>query len=152
RLAKKDDDLRSVVDYLWEVAVLIEDGTMSDAERELRAAQDALRQALESGAPDEEIRRLTDKVREVLDKFMRPLAEQLRREGANDERPLDRDTRIIRPQDLKNMIDRIENLARNGSRDAARRLLDEMQALLDGLSRGKQARGDQGDQGMGQLD
>ena len=33
KLAKSDDDLRSVVDYLWEVAVLIEDGTMSDAER-----------------------------------------------------------------------------------------------------------------------
>jgi len=151
KLAKSDDDLRSVVDYLWEVAVLIEDGTMSDAERELRAAEDALRQALERGAPDEEIRRLTDKLRDVLDRFMRALAEQLRRDGT-DERPLDRDARIVRPQDLKNMIDRIENLARNGSRDAARRLLDEMQAMLDGLSRGKQARSEPGDQGTGQLD
>ena len=152
KLAKSDDDLRSVVDYLWEVAVLIEDGTMSDAERELRAAQDALRQALERGASDDEIRRLTDKMREVLDRFMRALAEQLRRDGTTDDRPLDRNARIVRPQDLKNMLDRIENLARNGSRDAARRLLDEMQAMLDGLSRGKQARSDPADQGMGQLD
>jgi len=151
RLAKSDDDLRSVVDYLWEVAVLIEDGTMSDAERELRAAEDALRQALERGAPDEEIKRLTDNLRDVLDRFLRAFAEQLRRDG-NDERPLDRNARIVRPQDLKNMLDRIENLARNGSRDAARRLLDEMQATLDSLSRGKQARSDSGDQGMGQLD
>ena len=152
KLAKSDDDLRSVVDYLWEVAVLIEDGTMSDAERELRAAEDALRQALERGASDDEIRRLTDKMREVLDRFMRALAEQLRRDGTTDDRPLDRNARIVRPQDLKNMLDRIENLARNGSRDAARRLLDEMQAMLDGLSRGKQARSDPADQGMGQLD
>jgi uncharacterized protein (TIGR02302 family) len=152
KLAKNDEDLRSVVDYLWEVAVLIEDGTMSDAERELRAAEDALRQALERGASDEEIRRLTDKMREVLDRFMRALAEQLRRDGTTDDRPLDRNARIVRPQDLKNMLDRIENLARNGSRDAARRLLDEMQAMLDSLSRGKQAHSDSGDQGMGQLD
>jgi len=152
RLAKNDDDLRAVVDYLWEVAVLIEDGTISDAERELRAAEDALRQALERGAPDEEIRRLTDKLRDVLDRFLRAFAEQLRRDGGSDERPLDRDVRIVRPQDLKSMIDRIENLARNGSRDAARRLLDDMQAMLDSLSRGKQARSDSGGEGMGQLD
>ncbi len=152
KLAKSDDDLRGVVDYLWEVAVLIEDGTISDAERELRAAEDALRQALERGAPDEEIRKLTEKMREVLDRFLRALAEQLRRDGTTDDRPLDRNARIVRPQDLKNMLDRIENLARNGSRDAARRLLDEMQAMLDGLSRGKQARSEPGDPGASQLD
>ena len=50
---------------------------------------------------------------------------------------------MIRPQDLKNMLDRIENLAKNGARDAARKLLDEMQAMLDNLSRTRQAQGGQ---------
>ena len=86
------------------------------------------------------LKTLSRKMREVLDRFLRALAEQLRRDGNTDDRPLDRNARIVRPQDLKNMLDRIENLARNGSRDAARRLLDEMQAMLDSLSRGKQAR------------
>src|SRR6185295_14005372 len=148
RLAKNDGDLVSLLDYLWEIAVLIEDGTMTDADRDLRAAQDALRQALERGASDEEIKRLTDRLREAMDRFMRALAEQLRRDGTVDERPLDRNTRIVRPQDLKSMLDRIENLARNGSREAARKMLDELQAMLDGLSRNKQARGDQNDGGM----
>ena len=153
RLAKNDGDLVSLLDYLWEIAVLIEDGTMTDADRDLRAAQDALRQALERGASDEEIKRLTDRLREAMDRFMRALAEQLRRDGTVDERPLDRNTRIVRPQDLKSMLDRIENLARNGSREAARKMLDELQAMLDGLSRNKQARGDQNDGGMSdQLD
>jgi uncharacterized protein (TIGR02302 family) len=144
KLARNDDDLRSVVDYLWEIAVLIEDGTMSDAERDLRAAQDALRQALERGASDEEIKKLTDQLRQALDRFMQALAEQLRRDGTTDARPLDRNTRAVRPQDLKSMLDRIENLARSGSRDAARRMLDELQAMLDNLSRNRQARsGDQ---------
>jgi uncharacterized protein (TIGR02302 family) len=138
-LARTDDDLRAVVDYLWEIAVLIEDGTMSDAERELRAAQDALRQALERGAGEEEIRKLTEQLRQALDKFMQALAEQLRRDGTTDARPLDRNTRIVRPQDLKNMLDRLENLARSGSRDAARRMLDELQAMLENLSRSRQA-------------
>jgi uncharacterized protein (TIGR02302 family) len=143
RIAKSDDDLRSVIDYLWEIAVLIEDGTLSDVERALRAAQDALRQALERGASDEEIKKLTDQLRQALDRFMQALAEQLRRDGTTDARPLDRNTRTVRPQDLKSMLDRIENLARSGSRDAARRMLDELQAMLDNLSRNRQARGDQ---------
>lgn len=143
RLAKADADLVAVVDYLWDVALLIEDGNMSDVERELRAAQDALRQALERGAGDDEIRRLSQNLRDKLDRFMQALTEQLRREdrGAN-EHPLDRNTRVVRPQDLKNMIDQIENLARNGARDSARRMLDEMQAMLDSLSRNRQARRD----------
>jgi len=149
-IAKTDDELRDVVDYLWEIAVLIEDGTLSDVERDLRAAQEALRQALERGADDNEIKRLADNLRQALDRFMRQLAEQLRRDGTTESRPLDRNTRTVRPQDLRNMLDKIESLAKQGSRDAARKLLDEMQAMLDGLSRNRQARGDQnsGEQGM----
>jgi uncharacterized protein (TIGR02302 family) len=152
KLARNDDELRSVIDYLWEIAVLIEDGTMSDAERDLRAAQDALRQALERGASDEEIKRLTDQLRQALDRFMQALAEQLKRDGTTAARPLDRNSRVVRPQDLKNMLDRIENMARSGSRDAARRMLDELQAMLDGLSRNRQARGDQNGEMDGTLD
>jgi uncharacterized protein (TIGR02302 family) len=150
QIAKTDDDLRDVVDYLWEIAVLIEDGTLSDVERELRAAQEALRQALEQGASEDEIKRLTDNLRQALDRFMQALAEQLKRDGTTEARPLDRNMRTVRPQDLRGMLDKIERLARQGARDAARKLLDEMQAMLDNLSRNQQARGNQnqGDGGM----
>jgi uncharacterized protein (TIGR02302 family) len=148
KLARSDDELRTVVDYLWEMAVLIEDGSLSDVERELRAAEEALRQALERGAGDEEIKKLADRLRQAMDRFLQALAEQMRRDGNTDARPLDRNARQVRPQDLKNLLDRIENLARSGSREAARRLLEELQATLDGLSRGKMARGDQGDSDM----
>ena len=43
---KTDDGLRDVVARLWSMAVSIEDGNVSEAEQALRAAQDALRQAL----------------------------------------------------------------------------------------------------------
>jgi uncharacterized protein (TIGR02302 family) len=143
KLSRNDEELRSLLDYMWEIAVLIEDGTMSDAERDLRAAQDALRQALERGASDEEIRRLTEQLRQALDRFMQALAEQMQRDGDTDARPLDRNARVIRPQDLKSMLDRIENLARSGARDAARRMLDEMQAMLENLSRNRRAQSGQ---------
>jgi uncharacterized protein (TIGR02302 family) len=143
KLARNDDELRSVLDYLWEIAVLIEDGTMSDAERDLRAAQDALREALERGASDEEIRKLTEELRQALNRFMQALAEQLRRDGTTEARPLDRNAQVVRPQDLQNMLDRIENLARSGARDAARRMLDQMQAMLENLSRNQRAQSGQ---------
>ncbi len=152
KLAKTDDELRGVLDYLWEIAVLIEDGTLSDVEKQLRAAQDALRQALERGASDEEIKKLTDQLRQALDRFMQALAEQLKRDGTTDARPLDRNAQVLRPQDLKNMLDRIENLARSGARDAARRMLDEMQAMLENLSRNRQAQSGQNGEMENMLD
>lgn len=152
KLAKNDADLVSLLDYLWQVAIDIEDGDMSDVDRELRAAQDALRQALDRGASDEEIKRLTDNLREKLEKFMQALTEQLRRQDRAGDRPLDRNARVVRPQDLKNMLDRIENLAKNGARDAARKMLDEMQAMLDGLSRSRSAQGQPDDGGNNPLD
>jgi uncharacterized protein (TIGR02302 family) len=152
KLAKNDADLISLLDYLWQVAIDIEDGDMSDVDRELRAAQDALRQALDRGASDEEIKRLTDNLRAALEKFMQALMEQLRRQDRAGDRPLDRNARVVRPQDLKNMLDRIENLAKNGARDAARKMLDEMQAMLDSLSRSRSAQGQPDDSGNNPLD
>lgn len=143
KLAGTDDELRGVLDYLWEIAVLIEDGTLSDVEQQLRAAQDALRQALERDASDEEIKKLTDELRQALDRFMQAIAEQLKRDGTTDARPLDRNAQVLRPQDLRNMLDRIEKLAQSGARDAARRMLDEMQAMLENLSRNRQAQSGQ---------
>jgi uncharacterized protein (TIGR02302 family) len=154
RLAKNDADLVSVLDYFWEMALQIEDGDLSDVERELKAAQDALREALQRGASDEEIKRLMDNLRAALDKFMQALTEQLRRQDQAGDRPLDRNARVIRPQDLKNMLDRMENLARSGNRDAARKMLDDMQAMLDSLSRSQQARGNpdgEGNDPLGEL-
>src|SRR4029453_8732205 len=86
--ARTDDALREVVARLWSMAVTIEDGSMSDAEQALRAAQEALKQALDRGATDEELKRLTDQLRAALDKFMQALAEQMRRNPQQLARPL----------------------------------------------------------------
>ncbi|CUU43909.1 hypothetical protein BVIRIDIS_29370 [Blastochloris viridis] len=145
--ARDDDGLREAADYLWQIAVRIEDGEMADAERELRAAEDALRQALERGVGEDELKQLTDNLRQALDRFMRELAEEMRRNPNRqaENRPLDRNTRVLRPQDLQAMIDRLENLARSGSRDAAQRMLDELQAMLDSLDRSRSGNMAEGD-------
>src|SRR5262249_19415791 len=99
--AKSDDQLRDVVSRMWDMAVTLEDGNVSDAENALRQAQEELRQALERGATDEEIKRLTDQLRAALDKFLQALAEQMRKNPQQLARPLDPNARQLRPQDLK---------------------------------------------------
>src|SRR5262245_55219172 len=86
--AKSDDQLREVVDRMWDMAVHLEDGNVSEAEAALRNAEERLREALERGATDEEIKRLTDDLRAALDKFLQALAEQMRR-NQQQARPLD---------------------------------------------------------------
>jgi uncharacterized protein (TIGR02302 family) len=142
--ADTDDSLRDVVARLWAMAVFLEDGNVSETEKQLRAAQDALREALERGASDEEIKKLMDQLRAALDKFMQALAEQLRK-NPQAARPLDPNTmRQLRSQDLRNMLDRMERLARSGAKDAAKQLLDQLQAMLDNLQMA-QPSGDMGD-------
>ena len=152
--ARSDDALRDVVGRLWSMAVTIEDGNVSDAEAALRAAQEALREALERGASDEEIKKLTDQLRAALDKFMQALLEQMQKNPQNMAR-VDPNARNIRPQDLKSMIDRLENLARSGAKDAARRLLEELNSILENLQMarpGGQMDGEQDDDMMSALD
>ena len=142
--AETDDGLRDVVARLWSMAVFLEDGNVSETEKQLRAAQDALREALERGASDEEIKKLMDDLRAALDKFMQALAEEMRK-NPQMARPLDRNQmRQLRSQDLRAMLDRMERLARSGAKDAAKQLLDQMRAMLDNLQMA-QPNGDQGD-------
>ena len=146
--ANTRDAMRETVDSMWALAVTIEDGNISDVEKALRAAQDALKEALERGASDEEIKKLTDNLRAALDNFMRQLAEQLRNNPQQLARPLDPNAKVMRQQDLKNMIDRMERLSRSGDKDAARALLDQMQQMLENLQMAQP--GQQGDGDMDQ--
>ena len=116
--ANTDDQLRDVVQAMWSFANTIEEGVVSDAEARLRNAQEALRQALERGASDEEIKKLTDELRAALNQFLQALAEQMRK-NPQMARPLDQNSRQLRSQDLQSMIDRMEQLARSGAKDAA---------------------------------
>ncbi len=131
--ARTDDAMREVVASLWALAVSIEDGDITDVDKALRAAQDALKQALDRGASDEEIKKLTQDLRAALDNFLRQLVEQQRNNPQALARPLDPNTKVMRQQDLNNMIERMERLSRSGDKDAAKQLLDQLQQMLENL-------------------
>ncbi len=126
--ARTDEALRGVVASLWALAVTIEDGDISDVEKALRAAEEALRQALERGASDEEIKKLTQDLRAALDKYLRQLAEQFKNNPQQLSRPLDPNQKLLTQRDLDSLLRQIER-NREGALDALKRLSDIMREL-----------------------
>ncbi len=143
--AHSDDAWREVVASLWALAVSIEDSDITDVDKALRAAQDALKQALERGASDEEIKKLTENLRAALDKFLQQLAQRLRDNPQQLARPLDPNARVMRQQDLDSMIERMERLSRSGDKDAAKQLLDQLAQMLENLQMARPGQGGDGD-------
>ena len=132
--SRDKDELRETLDLMWETALAVEDGDLSLAERRLRDAQERLAKALENGASDEEIAELMQDLRNAMNEFMQELAEQAQRNQQNQQAmPMDPNTQVLRQQDLERMMQQIEDLAKSGSKDAARQLLEEMQRMMNNL-------------------
>ncbi|MBB4303586.1 uncharacterized protein (TIGR02302 family) [Rhodobium orientis] len=134
--AQTDDELRDVVDLMWTLALSIEDGEVSLAMRKLREAKERLEQALENGASDEEIATLTEELRQAMNEFFQALAEQARR-NPQAMAPMDPNARSLSQEDMQRMLDRIEELAKSGSKDSARQLLSQMQQMMENLQTGR---------------
>jgi uncharacterized protein (TIGR02302 family) len=150
--AKSDNDLRDVVARLWQMAVGLEDGDVSGAEQAVRNAESALQQALDRGASDDEIKQLMDQLRAAMDRFMQAMTEQLKN-SQQLARPLDPHAHVLSQKDLQSMLDRLENLARSGAKDAARQLLQQLSQMMENLQMASPDSGsDDGDDMMSELD
>ncbi len=130
--ARTQEELKSIVALLWAVAVDIEEGDLAAARRRLEAARKALRDALARGASPEEIARRLAELKQALNEFMRQLAQRQRGRPPAMRRG-NGQVRMVRPQDLQQMLKRLEDLARSGARDAAERLLSQLDNILENL-------------------
>ena len=133
--AKAIDEIQQL---LWDTALRIEDGELAIAERELRDAQEALMEALERDAGDEEIERLIDELQAALDNFLDELIEQMRDELAQDSQQMNDpnappNDQLLERQDLQDMLERARELARSGAKDAARDMLAQLRDMLENL-------------------
>ncbi|MFM2279574.1 MAG: hypothetical protein RLZZ444_1805 [Pseudomonadota bacterium] len=124
-------DLEEVAAYYWDVARFIEDGDLSSAEKRLKDAQDRLAKALDRNASDKEIAALMKELRDAMDQYMAELSKRMQNPDAN--RMTNQNMRMLRSQDIENMLSQLENLARSGNKDEARRLLSEMQRMMNNL-------------------
>lgn len=130
------------VSDFWPLALQLEDEALELARRRLEAAQEALRSALENGANDEELEKLTEELRAAMQNYLQQLAQSGQRRP--DVGPLADET--FDPDDLDRMLDSVRDLAKSGAQNAARQALQELQSILDNLQ--MSGRGQQGQSGQ----
>ncbi|MGA7385220.1 MAG: TIGR02302 family protein, partial [Methylocella sp.] len=132
--AHGDGDLVAVADYLWQMALRIENGDLSEAERDLRAAEQQLRDALQRNAPEDEIRKLGENLRAAMDKFLQELATQQNdQDHRNDSAALDSRGRWISPKELQRRLDQMQEMLRSGDTANAQKMLEQLQKILENL-------------------
>ncbi len=146
RRADKNPELLEVAEFLWQMALAIEEGTTSDAEKALRAAEQALRDALERGASPEELKRLMDELRMAMNRYMQELAEKMLRDPnmRQAEREASPNDRMLSQRDLDAMMDRMERMMRDGRTEEAQRMLDQLRNMMRDLKTARPMRDPRG--------
>ena len=129
--AKNDDDMRDVAQSMWSMAVQLEDGDISDAQQQLRNAEEALRQALERGAP---IRSESpDGPASRRDGSFHAGDARATKNSQQLSRPLGPNDHVLSQRDLQNMLDKLQQLAQSGNKEAAQQLLQQLQQMMENL-------------------
>ena len=166
------DNITETQKLLWDLAMHLESGATSDAERALEQARQELRDAVQRQAGDEEIERLIQQLYDAMARWQRELAEKMkdpeeRRRMQEQAEKMDPNNTIT-GDDLQKMLDKIREMAKNGDREGAKRALEELRKMMEnatpmmaqpgqqgqpGQQRGQQGQGNQqGREMMNQLD
>ncbi|WP_445681054.1 TIGR02302 family protein [Radicibacter daui] len=130
-LAHGVEDVAPVARLLWQMALHLDEGGVASAADELRAAQEALRQALDDpNSTDAQISQLVNRLKQAVQNYVQALAEQAARNPASLQPPQS-GAQVLTPEALQERLDRLGDLARTGARDAARQALAELQQMME---------------------
>jgi uncharacterized protein (TIGR02302 family) len=135
QIARSDEALLDITHFLWEMALRIEEGDLTDAERALKAAQEALDKALKEGGSPEDIARLSQELRQAMERFVKEMQAQNRlpQQSPTGARKQSSNVKTITPDQLADMLKRIEDLAKSGQHAEAQRLLEELKNIMNNL-------------------
>lgn len=146
RVMRQDENgFDDAIEKFWPLALQLEDEAVELARQRLEAAQEALRQALERGASEEEIARLVEELREAMNDYLTALAQSGRQ--AEGEPP--RNAQQLEQSDLDDMLNAIRDLSQQGANNAARQMLSDLENMLKNLQLSQNSAGQSG-QGSGQ--
>ncbi|WP_253949161.1 TIGR02302 family protein [Mangrovicoccus sp. HB161399] len=120
-----------IADALWDLALRIEDGDLSNAMDRLRRAQERLSEAMKNGASEEEIADLMKELREAMQDYMRQLAEQQQDQG--QQQAQNQESMEITGDQLQDMLDRLQQLMEEGRMAEAQQLLDMLSRMMENM-------------------
>ncbi|EEX08632.1 conserved hypothetical protein [Ruegeria lacuscaerulensis ITI-1157] len=152
----KPEQQEEIAQALWDLALLIEEGTLADALERMRRAQERLTEAMKNGASDEEIADLMQELREATDEYLRQLQRlaQEDQNGQQGQQNQNGETMQMTQDDLQRMMDRIQELMEQGRMAEAQQALEEFQQMMEnmrvtqGQGQGQQSEGQQAMEGL----
>nr|WP_170546408.1 TIGR02302 family protein [Ruegeria arenilitoris] len=152
----KPKQQEEIAQALWDLAVIIEEGTLADALERMRRAQERLSEAMKNGASDEEIAELMQELREATQDYLRQLQRLAQENGEFDENQQGQngETLQMTQDDLQRMMDRIQELMEQGRMAEAQQALEEFQQMMEnmrvtqGQGQGQQSEGQQAMEGL----
>nr|WP_171206148.1 TIGR02302 family protein [Ruegeria sp. HKCCA0235A] len=152
----KPEQQAEIAQALWDLAVLIEDGTLADALERMRRAQERLTEAMKNGASDEEIAELMQELREATQDYLQQLQRLAQPNGEDGERQQGQNGESLQmtQDDLQRMMDRIQELMEQGRMAEAQQALEEFQQMMEnmrvtqGQGGGQQSEGQQAMEGL----
>ncbi|CAA2136565.1 hypothetical protein HYPP_00037 [Hyphomicrobium sp. ghe19] len=124
--------LNESIAELWQIALKVEDGALSQAERALKDAQDRLSDAIEKG-DDKEIQDAMADLKKRLNDYLNEMQKNAEKENPSGDQQQGDQNQELGQQDLDQMMKDLEKSAREGSRDDAEKMLSELRELMDRL-------------------
>lgn len=119
---------------LWSTALRAEYGGAADARRALEAAQRALADALQSGAPQERIRALNEALRRATEAYLQALVQEAIRAGQTQQSQEDtEETAQLSERDIEDLLNQVQRLSEQGRTEEAQAMLQQLAGLLSNL-------------------
>ncbi|MAC76768.1 MAG: TIGR02302 family protein [Rhodobacteraceae bacterium] len=150
-----DDQQAELAQAMWDLAILLEEGDLSDALERLRRAQERLTEAMKNGASNQEIAELMQELREATDDYIRQLSRQAQQDGQQgDQQQMSENSMQMSQDDLQRMMDRIQELMEQGRMAEAEQAMRELQQMMEnmrvtqGQGQGQQSEGQQAMEGL----
>ncbi len=147
-VARTNPQAQIAAEILWDAALALETGDLGDAARRLAEARKNLADALKRGASQEELQKLMQELRESVDDYLKARVAEALQQGDSAGRQAE-DQVSLSEQDLKAMMDAIEDLSELGAREQAQQMLDQLAETLANLQMQMGEAGDGQDGGPG---
>lgn len=130
----RDKAIRNVQRLLWSTALRIEEGGISEAERELRRLQRKLMEKLsQNKTNDKEIQKLLEQLRQAMQKYMKALREDMKRNPDKYRNDPNRAERLMTPEDMKRMFNQLKDMAQLGQKEQLKRMLSQLQKMMENM-------------------
>jgi uncharacterized protein (TIGR02302 family) len=129
-------NVESVIDTLWQTALRLEDGGLTNTQADLRKALENLQRAVQENKSPEVIAEMLQEFREALSRHLQAMQKQIAQKQAQGEMmPLSPDMmmQMIDPSMLGDFLSQLENELMNGDIESAMKKLENLQKMSEML-------------------